>query len=442
MKEASMRRTAVAALTTFALLITACGSDSSSDDSTPVETESGSTDTAEGDEPAETTAATEATEASEPASTDDSGEGAAEGDPIKIGAAIDLTSMMAPFDGPSILAAQITIDQINDAGGIDGRPVELEIVDTQLDPEQTLSSTIDLLDGGAELLLVTCDVDFATPAVQEALDRGVLAVSPCIGTDQMGPKRFGDDLGRLAFSFGNVAQDEGAAMAEYAIDQGWMNAAVARDNLIVYFQNVVDSFVNRYEELGGTVTITEEFTNGDGTIGTVVSSLSGSDADVIVTSTAFDDMPAMVNGVRSLGDDRPFLCGWSCDGAYWTAEDLSNFYFVTYASAFGDDPSADVASLIDAMTAEGSAPATGGFVAGADTIRTLAAAIESTGGTDGAALADYLESLTDFAAASGPVSFSSDYHSVFGREYRVMQVQDGQHSLVETRQATSPATIG
>ena len=37
----------------------------------------------------------------------------------------------------------------------------------------------------------------------------------CIGTDQMGPKRFGAK-GRLAFSFGNVAQDEGSAMAEYA----------------------------------------------------------------------------------------------------------------------------------------------------------------------------------------------------------------------------------
>ena len=43
----------------------------------------------------------------------------------------------------------------------------------------------------------------------------MLAIAPCIGTDQMGPKRFGPK-GKLAFSFGNVAQDEGSAMAQYA----------------------------------------------------------------------------------------------------------------------------------------------------------------------------------------------------------------------------------
>ena len=55
--------------------------------------------------------------------------------------------------------------------------------------------------------------------MQEAIKRGVLAVAPCIGTDQMGPKRFGSK-GKLAFTFGNVAQDEGSAMAQYATGQG------------------------------------------------------------------------------------------------------------------------------------------------------------------------------------------------------------------------------
>ena len=68
-------------------------------------------------------------------------------------------------------------------------------------------------------MFVTCDVDYATPVVQEAINRGVLAIAPCIGTDQMGPKRFGTK-GKLAFSFGNVAQDEGSAMAELRVPEG------------------------------------------------------------------------------------------------------------------------------------------------------------------------------------------------------------------------------
>ena len=52
--------------------------------------------------------------------------------------------------------------QLNAAGGVDGRPLEISVIDTQLDPEQTKAAAIDLIDNqGAEVLLVTCDVDFA-----------------------------------------------------------------------------------------------------------------------------------------------------------------------------------------------------------------------------------------------------------------------------------------
>ena len=362
------------------------------------------------------------------------------GEPIVIGAAVDLTNQMAPFDGPAITAAQIQVDKINEAGGIDGRQVELEVIDHQLDPERTKSAAIELIDGGADVLLVTCDVDYATPAVQEAITRGVLAVAPCIGTDQMGPERFGD-AGKLAFSIGNVAQDEGAAMAEFAIDQGWMTAATVTDNVIVYFQDVVKAFAARYTELGGEITVEESWTNGDGTIQNVVSALDKANVDVIATSTAFDDMPALVGGLRTLGNETPIICGWSCDGNYWLPEGTSNFYTVTYASVFGDDPSDEVKELIAAMEEQDAAPGTGGFVTGAAAIDAIAAAIEETGGTEGEALAEAFEGFDGLETISGAISFSPEFHSVFGREYRVMEVQNSQPAFVELRAATSPAEI-
>ena len=362
------------------------------------------------------------------------------GEPIVIGAAVDLTNQMAPFDGPAVTAAQIQVDKINEAGGIDGRQVELEVIDHQLDPERTKSAAIELIDGGADVLLVTCDVDYATPAVQEAITRGVLAVAPCIGTDQMGPERFGD-AGKLAFSIGNVAQDEGAAMAEYAIDQGWMTAATVTDNVIVYFQDVVKAFAARYTELGGEITTEESWTNGDGTIQNVVSALDKANVDVIATSTAFDDMPALVGGLRTLGNDTPIICGWSCDGNYWLPEGTDNLYVVTYASVFGDDPSDEVKELIAAMTEQDQAPGTGGFVTGAAAIDAIAAAIEETGGTEGEALAEAFEGFDGLETISGAISFSPEFHSVFGREYRVMEVQGSKPAFVELRAATSPAEI-
>src|SRR6059058_3359210 len=92
---------------------------------------------------------------------------------------------------------------------------------------------------------------------------------------------FGAKKGALAFSFGNVAQDEGAAMAEYAFKvKHWKTATTVTDNVIVYFKNIVQAFTVRYRELGGKIVDTESFTSGDKTIQNVVSRVNQKKADV------------------------------------------------------------------------------------------------------------------------------------------------------------------
>src|SRR5919108_21906 len=214
---------------------------------------------------------------------------------------------------------------------------------------------------GAVVIFVTCDVDFATPVVQEAINRGKLTIAPCIGTDQMGPKRFGRTKGKLAFSFGNVAQDEGSAMAEYAIRRGWRTAGLGTNTLLVYFKNVVQAFEKRYTQLGGRIVARESYATGANNVQTAVNRLNQRRAAVYVTSTAFGELPAFVSGFRSLGNRTPILNSWAGDGTYWVTQNprVTNYYAVTYASVFGDDPSAAVRRLAVQVKA-----ATGGFVAG------------------------------------------------------------------------------
>lgn len=414
-------------LSVVALVVAACASDGAD-----------STTTADGS--VTTTAVPADTTTTAPAETTSSAAGG--GDPIIIGAAVDLSSDMSFFDSPALAAAKIQVDAINAAGGVLGRPLEIREIDTELDPDQTAAAAIELIDGGAEVLLVTCDVDFATPAITEGINAGILTLATCIGTDQMGPNRFGEE-GRLAFSLGNVAQDEGAAMAEFAFDQGWRTATLVTDNLLVYFQDVTAAFKDRWEELGGEIVAEESFTSFDGTIESVVSAVDGVDADVIATSSAFQDLPATFTAsLRALGNETPIVCSWACDGNFWVPEGLNNFYYVTFASVFGDDPEADVNDLAQAVAdATGQPPLTGGFVTGAAAMDAVAAAIEETGGTDGAALAAAFEAFDGLPTISGPISYTADHHTVFGRPYRVIEITDGANSYMELWTASSPATI-
>ena len=373
------------------------------------------------------------------------GSGAAEPDasnPIVIGAAMDGTGAMAPVDGPALAAAKLTVDKINAEGGVLGRKLVLDYIDTKLDPAGTKAAAVELITNKhAVAMLVTCDVDYATPAVQESINAGLLTVAPCIGTDQMGPLRFGEP-GKLAFSMGNVAQDEGAAMAELAIERGYKTAIVVPDNLLVYFQNVCAAFKQRFEEKGGTVISDEGFTSFDNSVNNVATVVSGAGAaDVITLCTFAPDITTAVKGIRDAGIDTQILAPWSGDGTYWMPPGLSNYTDLTYASAFGDDPDPAVNELIKQLTDAGTPPATGGFITGAAAIEAIVAAINETGGTDGAALAAAFEKFQGLETTSGKVSFSPELHSVSGREYRVMNVTDGKPVFEKLFAASSPAQI-
>jgi branched-chain amino acid transport system substrate-binding protein len=355
------------------------------------------------------------------------------GSPIVIGWAFDSKGAMAPFDNPALAAAQLRVKQINAKGGVGGRPLKINTCDTQGNkPPIAKACALKLIGAGANVIFTTCDVDFAAPVVQEALNRGILAVAPCIGTDQMGPKRFGAK-GKLAFSFGNVAQDEGSAMAQYAWGRGWHTASLATDTVIVYFKNVVQAFKARFTQLGGKIVDEETYQDpafGGNNVQNAVSRLNSKKADVIVTSTAgaFGALATFVTGLRSLGNNTPILNSWAGDGTYWLPKDpqVTNYYFVTFASAFGNDPNAAINKLAKQVKA-----GTGGFVTGSAAIDGVAAAIRRSGGsTTGSTLAATLEKFKKVPTLSGLVSFSPTLHTVFGRQYRVIRIQDNKPRVV------------
>jgi branched-chain amino acid transport system substrate-binding protein len=363
--------------------------------------------------------------------------------PIVIGWAFDSKGAMAPFDNPALAAAQLRVKQWNAKGGLKGRQLQIKTCDTQGNKAAIAKAcAAKLLGQGANVVFTTCDVDYAAPVVQEAINRGVLAVAPCIGTDQMGPKRFGKK-GRLAFSFGNVAQDEGSAMAEYAWKKGWRSAAIATDTVIVYFKNVTAAFEVRWKQLGGKVVAKETYQSlGGNNVQNAVSRLNGVKADVIVTSTAgaFGALSSLISGLRSLGNDTAILNSWAGDGTYWLPKDpkVTNYYFVTFASVFGDDPSKAVNALAKQVKA-----GTGGFVTGPAAIDGVVTAINRAGGsTNGAVLAAKLEKFKRVPTVSGLVSFSPKLHTVFGRQYRVIAIQDNKARLVSTVVAKIVPKIG
>jgi branched-chain amino acid transport system substrate-binding protein len=361
---------------------------------------------------------------------------------VTIGWAYDGIGAMAPFDGPALATAKTRIAQVNKGSRIKLRLLTCNTQGNKATIAKACATK--LLGQGADIVMTTCDVDLAAPVVQESINRGKLTVAPCIGTDQMGPKRFGAK-GRLAFSYGNVAQDEGSAMAEFAWRRGWRSASLATDTVIVYFRNVVQAFEARWKQLGGTIAAKETYQSLGGNQASwqnVVTRLNSRRADVIVTSTAaaFGAQVPILNGLRTLGNRTPVLNSWAGDGNYWyggASPAVSNYYYVTFASAFGDDPVRAVNQLAKRNKAAiQKAGSTGGFVTGPAAIDGIMTALRRlNGNTNGARLAAAMEKFKNVSTLSGKVSFSKQLHTVFGRKYRVIRVENNTPRLLTTVQA-------
>jgi len=216
-------------------------------------------------------------------------------------------------------------------------------------------------------------------------------------------------------------------MAQYAWGRGWRSAALATDSVIVYFKNIVQAFKARWLQLGGKVVAQESYqdpTFGGNNVQNAVTRINNVKADVIVTSTAgaYGALGPFITGLRTLGNNTPILNSWAGDGTYWLPKSpkVSNYYFVTYASSFGNDPNAAINKLAKQVHA-----GTGGFVAGPAAIDGLVTAIRRAGGsTNGAALAAQMEKFHKLPTLSGLVSFSPALHTVFGRQYRVIKIQN------------------
>ena len=360
------------------------------------------------------------------------------GPTIVIGAALDLTAGMKPFDSPALAGAQIEAKKLAAAGGPN---FVIKVCNHQLKKQKSCAAQ--LIQAGAKIAIDTCDVEYGAAATQEFINHGILTVSPCVTTDQMGPQRFGAK-GKLAFTMGGTAQDEGSAEAEYAWSRGWKTAIVVKDNFLVYFRDVSDGFAKRFQELGGKIVDREAFASFDKTIGNVISKVAPLKADVISFVTGFGELPQFVGGIRSAGNNTPIINSWGGDGTYWNPKNpqVTEYYVDNYGSSFGDDPNPAVNKLLGAVLAAKKIPYTASFVLGAATIDALAAALKKTGGsTDGAALSKAFEGFRNQPTISGPITYSAKLHSVVNRPWRIMKVQNNKETYLRMWKTKKVAKI-
>ena len=208
---------------------------------------------------------------------------AASCDPLNIHIVAAKTGIISPFDIEPAQAFEMAIDEINAAGGICGQQAAYTWTDTKSDPALTTQIAEEAVAAGANIIVTTCDFDFAAPAATVAQANNIPALSLCLGD------RKGTDLttiGPMSLSPSPGNAFKGSAAAEFAYNtKGWKTAYVLQDDLLEYTKSLGAYFEGRFAELGGTLVGEDVFTGNeqlDPSVNVTRLREAAADADVII----------------------------------------------------------------------------------------------------------------------------------------------------------------
>jgi branched-chain amino acid transport system substrate-binding protein len=437
----------------LALGAAACGDDEESSSDTAAATPTSAAaepTTAAAEEPA--ASSTEAAPATD-AATDSAATGevvAPSGDPILIGIAAAKTGIISPFDIEPAQAFELAIEEINAAGGILGRPVTTEWVDTKSDPALAASIADELIGKGAVAVLATCDFDFGSPAATSANAKEVIGFSLCASD----PK-FADTttIGPYAFTMGSGTDVKGSASGEWAYNvKGWRKAYLLQDELLEYTKSLGQYWKQRFTDLGGEIVGEDKFTGNEALDPSPnVSRLrdAAGDADVIVLPSVVPAAATMLRAIRDAGIDTPvFMPGAAVDGTLVTGAipDISNFYSEPYACmpayCTGED-NPKLVEFTDKFEAKyGNQPTLSYPVAAYDLATVLKMAMESAGSTDGPAVKTAIETMPETEMLSGSIKFSATCHKPIRRPMAFVEYQNGKGMFIERYRVEQIADVG
>lgn len=325
---------------------------------------------------------------------------------VKIGGIGPLTGAYANYGLSEKNGAELAVKEINEAGGIAGKQIELSYQDSQGESESAVNAYGKLMDWGMEVSLGCVLSGENASVVAAARDDDVLLITPSGSADKC------IDGNDKAFRVCFYDSYQGAAAAQYIKDNSMVDTVgilYQSDN--DYSVGLYNAFVAKCGELGITIAETQTFTSSTNTdFSTQVSALVSSGVKLVFIPLYAEEASTFLTQAHGkFADDVYFFGADGLDGILGKVEQdtslANNVLMLTPFAA--DNPAENVQSFVKKyQEAYGATPDQ--FAADAyDAIYAIKAAVEKAGSTSGAALASALTSLT-VEGVTGIMTWTAD----------------------------------
>lgn len=308
---------------------------------------------------------------------------------IVIGGIFPLSGGVAVYGVECKNGIDLAIEEINAAGGVNGKNIVLISEDDEGNPDKTVNAYQKLTSKDGVKLIIGSLTSGCTQAItNRAQAQKVVQIAPAATAPAI------TDAGDFIFRTCYTDPFQGKVGGKFASeDLGAKTAAILYDTGNDYSVGLTENFEAAFTAAGGTIVSKEAYTTNDKDFNAQLTKIKSANPDVIYLPDYYNVVALISKQLRAQGINVPIIGADGWDGILGNAGDevLNGFYSNHYAV---DSTSASVQNFVKAFNAKYSKDPNAFAALGYDSVYLLKDAILKAGSADSVAVKDALSSIS------------------------------------------------
>lgn len=357
---------------------------------------------------------------------------------IKIGINYELSGAVATYGQSSVDGIMLAIDEINAAGGVNGKTIVPVKYDNKSEPAEatTLANKLMTQDKVLAILGPATSGSFKAE-IPVAEKNKVPVVTGSATSDDVtvdledGQVVYNDDgsvkgLKEYAFRICFSDSYQGSAMAAFAKENlSAAKAVIIKDTSSDYGKGLAANFLATFTEKGGEVVAEEAYVSGNTDFNGILTKIKGMDFDVIYIPGYYQEAGLIIKQARAQGITAPILGADGFDSPTLAelagADALNNVYYTNHYSSLDKDPL--VTQFIEDFTAKYGKEPDAFNALGYDLAKFVCDGLSRCESMDAESLKNALASTENFVGVTGSFSVDEKHNPV--KSIVVIGLKDG-----------------
>jgi len=327
-------------------------------------------------------------------------------DTIKIGGIAPLSGAVAVYGVECTNGVNLAVEEINAAGGINGKKIVYIAEDDEGDPAKSVNAYKKLTtQNGIRMIIGSLTSGCTIALTSSAQAQGVIQIAPAATAEAV------TDAGNYIFRTCFIDPFQGSIGGKFAaVNLNKKNAAILYDIGNDYSVGLKENFVKEFEKNGGKIVALESYSTGDKDFNAQLTKIKAAKPDVVYLPDYYGTVALIAKQLRNQGIDTPIIGADGWDGLTDNAgEEVLNGFYSNHYAADSSDPA--VQAFVKNFKAKYNKEPNAFAALGYDSMYLLKDAILKAGTTDAKAVREALEKI-DADYVTGHIKFDAKHNPV------------------------------